>query len=58
MLFFLLDCLRSSKLLEILRSIWCNSNNLLDRKTIQRKKSIVCVPLNIIKIFFLGNFFK
>jgi len=37
MLVFLLDCLRFSKLLEILLFVWCNFNNLLKRKQFSRK---------------------
>jgi len=47
MLVFLLDCLRFSKLLEILPSVWCNFSNLLKRKQSSRKTSIVCRWLNI-----------
>jgi len=42
MLVFLLDCLRFSKLLEILPSVWCNFSNLLKRQQSSRKTSIVC----------------
>jgi len=42
MLVFLLDCLRFSKLLEILPSVWCNFSNLLKRKQSSKKTSIVC----------------
>jgi len=40
MLVFLLDYLRFSKLLEILRSVWCNFNYLLKHKQ-SNMKSIV-----------------
>jgi len=42
MLVFLLACLRFSKLLEILPSVWYNFSNLLKRKQSSRKTSIVC----------------
>jgi len=42
-----LDCLRFSKLLEILPSVWYNFNNLLKRKQSSRKTSIVCRRLII-----------
>jgi len=37
MLVFLLNCLRFSKLLEILPSVWCNFSNLLKRKQSSKK---------------------
>jgi len=45
MLVFLLDCLRFSKLLEILSSVWCNFSNLLKRKQSSRKASRVPLAL-------------
>jgi len=42
MLVFLLDCLRFSKLLEILSFVWYNFNNLLKRKQSSTKTSIMC----------------
>jgi len=48
--FFLLDCLRSNKLLKILRSVRCNSNDLLDRKRSSRKKASCAAGLILFKI--------
>jgi len=49
MRFFVLDCMHSSKLLEILHVVWCNSSNLLDRIQYSTKNRIVCCRLKFQK---------